>query len=206
MNLGQRIREAREELGMQRTVLARRLGVAPNTVWRWEAGDREPSMALLEKIARVLRTDMADLMREPSVPLGGSPQGGDIPNSLAVLLERRGARTRHLADENLTSKLRESSLEEANKIADEVCAEVEAIAPDVVGLREASRHDPKAASLWTELQNRRWIAELTLDSKLASKQRQQGEGESEFEAELSSIVEDTLRKFREQDLVLEAAT
>jgi transcriptional regulator with XRE-family HTH domain len=73
MNVGQRIREAREELGMQRTVLARRLGVAPNTVWRWEAGDREPSMALLEKIARVLRTEPAELMRGPDPKVEAPP-------------------------------------------------------------------------------------------------------------------------------------
>ena len=75
MNVGQRIREAREELGMQRTVLARRLGVAPNTVWRYESGEREPSIAMMEKIAHELRTDLADLMREP-VPLGEASETG----------------------------------------------------------------------------------------------------------------------------------
>ena|SRR5215208_2153449 len=73
MNIGQRIKEVREELGMQATVLARRVGVAPNTIYRIEAGDRKPSVALLEKIAGELRTEPADLFREP-VPLAEASQ------------------------------------------------------------------------------------------------------------------------------------
>jgi transcriptional regulator with XRE-family HTH domain len=73
MNIGQRIKEVREELGMQAAVLARRVGVAPNTIYRIEAGDRKPSVALLEKIAGELRTEPADLFREP-VPLAEASQ------------------------------------------------------------------------------------------------------------------------------------
>ena len=75
MNVGQRIREAREALGMQRTVLARRVGVAPNTLWRYEAGHIEPPLAMLEKIARELRTEPAEFLREPA-PLGEAPVTG----------------------------------------------------------------------------------------------------------------------------------
>jgi transcriptional regulator with XRE-family HTH domain len=91
MNIGQRIREVREDLGMQAAVLARRVEVAPNTIYRIEAGDRTPSVALLEKIARELRTEPAELMREP-VPLaeasetGASDQGADeeqLPKTVA---------------------------------------------------------------------------------------------------------------------------
>jgi transcriptional regulator with XRE-family HTH domain len=64
MDVGRRIREVREDLGMPAAVLARRIGVAPNTVWRYESGEREPSMAMLEKIARELRTEPAELLRE----------------------------------------------------------------------------------------------------------------------------------------------
>src|SRR5215211_7735590 len=65
MNVGQRIREAREDLGMQGTVLARRVGVAKNHLYLIEHGDRMPSLGLLEKIARVLRVEPAELLREP---------------------------------------------------------------------------------------------------------------------------------------------
>jgi transcriptional regulator with XRE-family HTH domain len=72
MDIGRRIRDVREDLGMPAAELARRVGVAPNTVWRYEAGEREPSMAMLEKIARALRTEPAELLREPS-PLAAAP-------------------------------------------------------------------------------------------------------------------------------------
>jgi|SRR4028119_379090 transcriptional regulator with XRE-family HTH domain len=67
MNIGQRVREAREVLGMQRTVLARRVGVAENTIYRIETAKRTPSVELLEKIARELRTEPAELLREPAL-------------------------------------------------------------------------------------------------------------------------------------------
>src|SRR5215208_6258654 len=66
MDIGRRIRDVREDLGMPAAELARRVGVAPNTVWRYESGEREPSMAMLGKIARALRTQPAELLREPS--------------------------------------------------------------------------------------------------------------------------------------------
>jgi transcriptional regulator with XRE-family HTH domain len=67
MNIGQRIREIREDLGMQAAVLARQVGVAPNTIYRIEAGDRTPSVTLLEKIARELRTEPAELIEEERI-------------------------------------------------------------------------------------------------------------------------------------------
>src|SRR5215203_5250760 len=77
MDIGRRVREVREELGMQRTVLARRVGVAENTIYRIETGERTPSVGLLEKLARELRTEPAELLREP-VPLGEArPRPGE---------------------------------------------------------------------------------------------------------------------------------
>src|SRR5215218_2908391 len=73
MNVGQRIREAREDLGMPQTVLARRVGVNRNTIGRYESGEHEPSFAMLESIARELRTEPAEFLREP-VPLAEAPR------------------------------------------------------------------------------------------------------------------------------------
>src|SRR5829696_8280903 len=67
MNIGQRVREAREALGMQRTVLARRVGVAENTIYRIETAKRTPSVELLERIARELRTEPAELIEEERI-------------------------------------------------------------------------------------------------------------------------------------------
>src|SRR5829696_3232308 len=74
MDIGRRVREVREDLGMQRTVLARRVGAAENTIYRIETGKRTPSVELLEKIARELRTEPAEFLRGP-VPLAGPPEG-----------------------------------------------------------------------------------------------------------------------------------
>ena len=78
MDIGQRIREVREELGMPVTVLARRAGAAPATIYRIESGNRTPSMALLEKIAKELRVPPSALMQEPS-PLGDAPLLEGLP-------------------------------------------------------------------------------------------------------------------------------
>jgi len=71
MNVGQRIKEARQERGVPVTTLAYRSGVAPATIYRIESGDRAPSMALLERIARELEVEPADLLKESALPLAG---------------------------------------------------------------------------------------------------------------------------------------
>jgi transcriptional regulator with XRE-family HTH domain len=83
MDIGQRVREVREDLGMQRTVLARRVGVAENTIYRIETGKRTPSVELLEKIARELRTEPAEFLREP-VPLAEAPPEEAGQNALTA--------------------------------------------------------------------------------------------------------------------------
>jgi transcriptional regulator with XRE-family HTH domain len=70
-----RIREVREEVGMAGAVLARRAGVSKNHLYMIEHGDRTPSVALLESIARELKVEPADLLREP-VPLEEAPPAG----------------------------------------------------------------------------------------------------------------------------------
>ena len=81
MDIGRRIKEAREELGMPRSVLARRVDAAPNHLYLIEAGVRTPSIGLLEKIAHTLRVTPSDLLREASeegaadAPLGEAVSG-----------------------------------------------------------------------------------------------------------------------------------
>ena len=76
MDIGQRIREVREDLGMPGAVLARRVGVAKNTIWRIERGERTPSVALIEKIAHELRTEPSELLKEPALPLDKASETG----------------------------------------------------------------------------------------------------------------------------------
>jgi transcriptional regulator with XRE-family HTH domain len=65
MDVGQRIREGREGLGMPQSELARRVGVARNDVAMIETGRSIPSVGLVEKIARELSMGPAELLTEP---------------------------------------------------------------------------------------------------------------------------------------------
>ena len=85
MNIGRKMREIREDLGMSQAELARRAGVARNTVVLIEANKRKPSMRLLEKFAYLLRTEPGELMREPALTAKGEAPRGAQPE------ERRDA-------------------------------------------------------------------------------------------------------------------
>lgn len=126
MNVGQRIREAREDLGMQQTVLARRIGVAPNTIGRYESGERVPPVAMLQKIARELRTEPAEFLREP-VPLV-QPVGVE---ELDELLARVGARSRNLADPGLIRSLEGASDAAVSRAVRQTRQELELLIPEL---------------------------------------------------------------------------
>lgn len=51
---GPLIREVREKRGMPRRTLARRLGVATNTLWRYETGRTQPDIETVKKAAKEL--------------------------------------------------------------------------------------------------------------------------------------------------------
>ncbi len=141
MNIGQRVREAREELGMQRTVLARRIGVAENTVYRIETGRRTPSVELLEKIAGALRTEPAELLREPAPagkgeasPEQDRPKVPSVPytqmpadefeelRASAIASEVDGAQLREALDREHSALVEASKFLAAEQFADELRA------------------------------------------------------------------------------------
>ena len=76
-NIGDRIREARQKLGLTQKELAGRTGVSSQTVWSWEAGRVKPKHEHLEELAFslevspawVLGRDVleAELLKEASV-------------------------------------------------------------------------------------------------------------------------------------------
>jgi transcriptional regulator with XRE-family HTH domain len=139
MDIGRRIREVREDLGMPAAELARRVGVAPNTVWRYESGEREPSMAMLEKIARALRTEPAELLREPS-PLAEAPSRA---SSERVSASVEDAQRALLEVERLIETAR-PRVEESLARVEEACAKVEEARARVdeaqASLREQEAH------------------------------------------------------------------
>jgi transcriptional regulator with XRE-family HTH domain len=51
VGLGQRLREARKQRGMFGEQVARKLGCHVRTLYRWERGEFEPSIAMLARLA-----------------------------------------------------------------------------------------------------------------------------------------------------------
>ena len=61
--LGDFVRLRREELDLDQSELARRLGVNQQTVSKWEQARAVPRPARIGRLAEVLRVEVADLMR-----------------------------------------------------------------------------------------------------------------------------------------------
>jgi transcriptional regulator with XRE-family HTH domain len=173
-----RTKEWRESRGLTQRQLAAEADVGEVTVARIEAG-ASVTPPTARKIATALGIAVADLMERPPVPLAEAPQETgleDVPETLEALLEtleelleRRGARTRHLVDEHLTDKLRRESVEDMARITEEVRAEIEAIGPDLVRayneLPKTSREFQRAALLYSEVARQRLIVNLAWAEK-----------------------------------------
>lgn len=70
---GEKLTKARENAHLSRKELADQLNVGQNTVWRWEAGEREPSLTTIKMIASALGVTTDYLMgRDTSVPVEGT--------------------------------------------------------------------------------------------------------------------------------------
>lgn len=65
--MGKRISVLRKEQGMTQAELARALGVAQQTVFAYELGDRRVSVFILDKLAKVLDVPVEELMGMPKV-------------------------------------------------------------------------------------------------------------------------------------------
>ncbi|MDE2103204.1 MAG: helix-turn-helix transcriptional regulator [Patescibacteria group bacterium] len=100
--MGDRLRERREEMGLSRGEVARRMSgkVNENQIYRWENGKHQPNPDTLEELARVLEREVSYFMTpalRPSAELGGTPepslqemaqQLGNIEALVSQLLER----------------------------------------------------------------------------------------------------------------------
>jgi XRE family aerobic/anaerobic benzoate catabolism transcriptional regulator len=63
--LGRRVRQARSAAGLTRRQLAERSGLSERYLAQLEAGEGNISVLLMRRVARVLRTDLAQLVAEP---------------------------------------------------------------------------------------------------------------------------------------------
>ncbi|MBV2184692.1 MAG: helix-turn-helix domain-containing protein [Rhizobium sp.] len=62
--LGRNIAAARKAQGWTQATLAERVGMEPESISRIERGATLPSLAVLERLAALLRTSVADLLAE----------------------------------------------------------------------------------------------------------------------------------------------
>jgi transcriptional regulator with XRE-family HTH domain len=76
MAIGDHIRDLRWGARLKQVELARRAGIAQNTLSQIELGNTVPSVPTLEKIARGLGVSADELLREPALPLGRAPSPG----------------------------------------------------------------------------------------------------------------------------------
>ena len=65
MDIGRRIRELREERGLSQDELARRLGVHPQSLWRYEHGERNLSASKIKEVATALNVEPGELFENP---------------------------------------------------------------------------------------------------------------------------------------------
>jgi SOS-response transcriptional repressor LexA len=66
--LGERIKERRRVLGYTRTQLAEKIGVIPNSLYRWESGQRVPGDEDKKRLAEILGVSVAYLIGESESP------------------------------------------------------------------------------------------------------------------------------------------
>lgn len=57
-----KIAKARKDKGMTQQALAQAVGLTQGAVAHWESGRREPSLAMLRKIAKALGVQVAELI------------------------------------------------------------------------------------------------------------------------------------------------
>ncbi len=63
MSIGEIIKQRRKELGLSAEDIAKKAGVSPATIYRYESGDiRNPRSSILRPIAEVLNLDLYDLV------------------------------------------------------------------------------------------------------------------------------------------------
>lgn len=62
------IKRIRDEKGVTRTHLAQQIGVAVETLARWERGEREPLASDVARISEALGCNITDLIPNPPLP------------------------------------------------------------------------------------------------------------------------------------------
>ena len=68
MTLGERIKQARKNKGLTQEELAIKCDLSKNGLWNYENNKREPSIEMLNKIAKILRVPLESLVVDNFIP------------------------------------------------------------------------------------------------------------------------------------------
>ena len=149
-SLPMKLRVLRAERQLSLREASARTGVDKVALSRYERGLGRPQDLTLAKIAKGYGVGVEELLEEAvpamgkaEAPPGESRRGVPEPDSLDELLERRGARTRYLADKNLSDTLEQLPEEDVLQVAREVREEREALAEDRARLNEEFQRNPR---------------------------------------------------------------
>ena len=82
MDIGKRIEQIREQLGLSQSALARAVGISQSAISQIEAGERNPSFDMLRQIAKALNVSVPHLV--------GAEVEGLAPHELAHFRNYRG--------------------------------------------------------------------------------------------------------------------
>ena len=119
---------------MQRSVLARRAGVAANHLYMIETGARTPSLGLVEKIAHELRVEPAELLRETAHASRAAASAGVEANvgahELSDLMHELNTPSMNLLDPELTTVLKEASAATVEFVLGQVEEELRVLVPE----------------------------------------------------------------------------
>ena len=88
MDLGMKIRETREKLGMSLRKLAKEVGVSPSFISQVEQSKAQPSINSLQKIATVLGISVGNLMGEKTAVVRSSKKKADYSQFAGVEVKR----------------------------------------------------------------------------------------------------------------------
>jgi len=90
-----RLREVRRRRGLTQEKLCELARVSVDAITRIERGARQPSLDTLDRLARALRTTVADLVRAGPMPM---PMHPPAVQRLLACLEQEPARTQRAAE------------------------------------------------------------------------------------------------------------
>ena len=83
MNMAEKIKKCRKQSGLTQIELAKKIGISPMTIRRWEWGERNPDIAFMPKLADALNTSVQYLMGLQETPSdqGDTTQMLHAPNA-----------------------------------------------------------------------------------------------------------------------------